>query len=211
MLTALKFCIDYYEKIKKNNHLQYHKKNIKLFYNLMHKVSKMKYILFGCHICNKTFSSKYYLDNHIHRRHPNPLLDNLSSSINSHLSSIKLKKSTSSINLYREINTLLLEQQKIKKDLEEYFKELSLENQTLNLSVNLSPHYNIPYKSIEEAQFKNFLKEISSKPSSPPLEEANRNPLDLLLAAHALDLDPVTDTHYLYIAKQFLSKPLPKH
>lgn len=30
------------------------------------------------------------------------------------------------------------------------------------------------------------------------------------MAAHALEIDPVSDTHYLYVAKQFLAKPLPK-
>ena len=212
ILKASKFCLDYYEKTQqKAKDTQYHKNQIKRFYKLLQKVANIKYILFGCHICNKVFRTKQFLENHIQRRHDKLILDSLHSSLNSHLSSIPLNKSTSTINFNQEINNLLLKQQQIKEQLEEKLKELSIENPKIVLNNTLSPAHRESFMSIGESDFQMFLKEISSKPSSPPPEEINRNPLDLLMAAHALDLNPVTDTHYLYIARQFLEKPLPKN
>ena len=120
-----------------------------------------------------------------------------------------MTKSTSTINLSKEISIIEKDQKKLKKELEKRLRDLSDLSQYENNSIYQNMCHSRSNKSIEEAEFQNFLKEISSKPTSPPLED--RNPQDILLAAQALDINPVSDTYYLFVAKQFLDKPLPKH
>jgi Protein of unknown function (DUF629) len=198
LLKLSNFCLESYRKSKKSEIYQNLKK-IKRFYEILKKLACMKYILFSCHNCNKVFKTKEYLRNHIKRRHSDELIEKLQSSISLHLDSVRFNNLSLSLNLSQEIENLRQSQLIIKDGLEKTLRGISSE----------SPRdYTRVYKSVEAADFQNFLNEIGSKPSSPPLEEMI--PQDLFMAAHLLEIDPVSDTHYLYIAKQFLNKPLPK-
>lgn len=207
ILEICKNCIDHYTRLP---HPTGYKKNIKLFYSLFQKLSNFKQVLFGCFVCEKVFKTKVFLQSHIQRRHSNYFIASLHDSLSASLPMLPLMKSYSTMDLSEEISNLRESQQLLKFKLEEKLKELSIDSPRMNYSINVNMQKSKSYKSIEEAEFQNFLKEISSKPCSPP-EETSRNPQDLLLAAHALEIDPVNDTHYLYVAKQFLAKPLPKN
>lgn len=198
-------------KEKSNKGLKNQKKSLQLFYALLKKVASIKYVLYGCFACNKVFKTRDYLQSHIIRRHQGSLVKNLSLSLNSHLTTWQTSYSTPTLDLTDEINELKEQQQEIKRQLENKLKELEFESPKLNQSININHMHNRSYKSIETVDFQNFLREISSKPSSPPTEDIGRNPQDLLFAAQALEIDPVVDSHYLYIAKRFLDKPLPKN
>ncbi|OMJ88968.1 hypothetical protein SteCoe_8979 [Stentor coeruleus] len=187
------------------------KKILQLFYTLLKNVASIKYVLYGCYACNKAFKTRDYLKNHMIRRHQGLLVKSLSCSLNSHLTTWQTNLSSPSLDLADEINYLKEQQQEIKRQLESKAKDLDQESPRLGQSLNLNPLHNRSYKSLDTIDLQNFLREISSKPSSPPIEESYRNPQDLLIAAHLLNIDPVVDSHYLYIAKQFLDKPLPKN
>lgn len=187
------------------------KKVLQLFYTLLKNVASIKYILYGCYACNKVFKTRDYLQSHMVRRHQGLLVKSLSCSLNSHLTTWQTSLSSPSLSLADEINFLKEQQKKIKRHLEAKTKDLDQESPRLGQSINLNLIHNRSYKSLDTIDLQNFLREISSKPSSPPIEVSNRNPQDLLIAAHLLNIDPVVDSHYLYIAKQFLDKPLPKN